>query len=126
MTDLNEIKIFLGISVERNEERISINQITYLKNVLQKFCVIDCKSIDTPLPLGVEYNALSSDKFFDAPCKNLIGCLMYVMLSTMLDLCFSINFLSRYQSKNTKRAVEIPEKGFKIRKRYFGIETYLC
>ena len=102
MTDLNEIKIFLGISVERNEETISINQITYLKNVLQKFGMSDCKSIDTPLPLKVEYDALSSDEFFDAPCKNLIGCLMYAMLSTRPDLCFSINFLSRYQSKNTK------------------------
>ena len=61
----------------------------------------DCKSIDTPLPLKVEYDALSSDEFCDAPCKILIECLMYAMLSTRPDLCFSINFLSRYQSKNT-------------------------
>ena len=27
---------------------------------------------------------------------------MYAMLSARPDLCFSINFLSRYQSKNTK------------------------
>ena len=47
MTDLNEIKISLGISVERNEETISMNQITYLKNVLQKFGMSDSKSIDT-------------------------------------------------------------------------------
>ena len=110
MTDLSEIKIFLGISVERNEETISINQITYLKDVLQKFRMSDCKSIVTPLPLKVEYDALSSDEFCDAPCKNLIRCLMYTMLSTRPDLCFSINFLSRYQSKNMKGLWKYLEK----------------
>lgn len=62
----------------------------------------DCKPIDTPLPLKIDFEALNSNEYYDAPCKNLIGCLMYAMLSTRPDLCFPVNFLSRFQTKNSK------------------------
>lgn len=102
MTDLNEVKIFLGIYVERNQGIISLQQTSYLKGILRKFGMEDCKAVDSPLPVKPDYIALNSKEQYDAPCKNLIGCLMYAMLSTRPDLCFAISFLSRFQSKNSK------------------------
>ncbi|CAK9816243.1 Copia protein [Anthophora plagiata] len=62
----------------------------------------DCKPISTPLPSKLDYIALNSDEKFEAPCRNLIGCLMYVMVCTRPDLCTAVNILSRYTNKNNK------------------------
>lgn len=102
MKDLNEINLFLGIRVERKDKVITLDQTTYLESVLKKFGMIDCKQISTPLPNKLDYKALNSDEHYDAPCKNLIGSLMYAMSCTRPDLCVSLNLLSRFQVKNNK------------------------
>lgn len=102
MKDMNEIKFFLGIKVERKGNIITLDQSSYLKTVLKRFNMSDCKDISTPLPTKLNYAGLDSDEYYDAPCKNLIGCLMYAMLCTRPDLCVALNLLSRYQKKNNK------------------------
>ncbi|KAK2577677.1 hypothetical protein KPH14_002049, partial [Odynerus spinipes] len=62
----------------------------------------DCKAVNTPLPSKLDYIALNSDEKFDAPCRNLIGCLMYVMICTRPDLSVAVNILSRYSNKNNR------------------------
>lgn len=83
MTDLKDIKFFLGIKVERGNEKISLDQSAYIKRVLEKFNMHDCKAVSTPLPSKLGYLALNSDKKYEAPCRNLIGCLMYIMVCTV-------------------------------------------
>jgi len=60
----------------------------------------DCKSVSTPLATKLNYELLNSDEWYDAPCRNLVGCLMYVMLCTRPDLVTAVNILSRYMNKN--------------------------
>lgn len=62
----------------------------------------ECNAISTPIPTNLNYKALEADEDCGAPCRNLIGCLMYVMLSTRPDLCATLNILSRYQNKSNK------------------------
>lgn len=102
MKDLKEIKFFLGINIERKDGIITLDQNTYLKTVLKRFNMVDCREVNTPLPTKLNYKALDSDEYYDAPCKNLIGCLMYAMLCTRPDLCLALNLLSRYQKKNNR------------------------
>jgi len=45
---------------------------------------------------------LNSDDTYDAPCRNLIGSLMYVMLCTRPDIAIAVNILSRYTNKNNR------------------------
>lgn len=75
MVDFSEIIIFLGIKVERTEDKIILDQISYLKFVLNKFSVNDCKSVETPLPIKLNYTALNFNKYiyYKILCKNLIG-----------------------------------------------------
>lgn len=100
MVDLHDIKLFLGIKIERTDNKITLNQSTYLKSILSKFNMSNCKSISSPLPNKINYTALNSEEFYEAPCKNLLGCLMYAMLCTRPDICAAVNILSRYQIKN--------------------------
>lgn len=102
MVDLKEINIFLGIKVSRNKNEIILDQSNYLQSVLTKFNMNDSKPVDTPLNIKLNYKELNSDEQYNAPCKNLIGCLMYAMICTRPDLCVAVNLMSRYQNKNNK------------------------
>lgn len=102
MVDMDEIRLFLGINVQRRHNEISIDQTIYLENVLKRFNMSDCNPVNTPLPVKLDSEALNSNEVFEAPSRNLIGCLMYAMQCTRPDLCTAINFLSRYQNKNNK------------------------
>lgn len=102
MVDLKEIKCFLGINVERCNNKVTLDQRSYIQTVLEKFNMSDCKTINTPLECKVDYDALNSGEITKAPCKNLIGCLMYIMACTRPDLSFTVNFLSRFGNKNNQ------------------------
>lgn len=102
MTDLQEIKLFLGIKVTRSNDMLMLDQSAYIKTILAKFGMQDCKPVKTPLESKLDYEALNSDDNYNAPCRNVIGCLMYIMLCTRPDLSTSVNILSRYTNKNNK------------------------
>lgn len=102
MVDLNQIKFFVGIKIERCKNRVTLDQSAYLKTVLSKFNMHECNPVSTPLPSKLNYVALNSNEKYDAPCRNLIGCLMYAMLCTRPDISIAVNILSRYMNKNNK------------------------
>lgn len=62
----------------------------------------DCNAVSTPLPSKLNYEALQSEESYEAPCRNLIGCLMYIMLCTRPDLSTSISILRRFTNNNNK------------------------
>lgn len=97
-----EIKHFIGIRIERSDKIIYLSQSAYIEKVLRKFNMNDCKPTSTPLPTHINYDELNSDENCDAPCRQLIGCLMYIMLCTRPDLSTAVNILSRYSNKNNK------------------------
>lgn len=103
MKDLNEVRLFLGIRVQRSKDTITLDQTNYLKSVLNKFNMAECKPVSTPLENKLNYVELNTDQSnSNLPCRNLIGCLMYAMLCTRPDLCITISILSRFQSKSNE------------------------
>ena len=101
MVDLKDISFFLGIKVKRKDDRLTLDQTAYINRLLEKFNIYECKPVSAPLPSKLDYSALNSDKC-EAPCRNLIGCLMYIMICTRPDLSTAVNILSRYTIKNNK------------------------
>jgi hypothetical protein len=99
MIDLKQISLFLGIRVIRSENEITLDQTIFLKNIVTKFNMSDCKPVATPLPVQINYEELNSNISYNAPCKNLVGCLMYAMLCTRPDMYAAINILSRKNNK---------------------------
>lgn len=51
----------------------------------------ECNPVSTPLPSKLDYVALNSNDKCEAPCRNLIGCLMYIMICTRPDLSIAVN-----------------------------------
>lgn len=103
MKDMGNLTQFLGINIRRTEDGIYLNQKNYLSNLLQRFGMDDCKESKTPMEAKVKMNKIENieDSFEieNKPIRELIGCLMYVMLGTRPDLSASVNFCSRLQSK---------------------------
>ena len=102
MTNLKDIKVFLGVRILRDNNKISLDQTSYINTVLHKFNIYDCKPNKTPLVEKLEFDKLDLDEYYDAPCQNLLGCLMYLMVCTTPDLSFTINVLRRFVNKNNR------------------------
>jgi len=100
MSDLGEILYFIGMKIEVGQDQISLSQSAYIKKVLSKFYMEDCKSVNTHLPKKLDYEMLNSDEIYNAPCRNLIVSLLYIMLCTRPNIITAINILSRYTNKN--------------------------
>lgn len=99
MVDLKEIKLFLGIKIMRKNNQICCDQSAYITTILSKFNMSDCKPVSSPVECNINYVALNSDETYDAPCRNAIGCLMYLMVCTRPDLSIAVNILSRFMNK---------------------------
>lgn len=104
MKDLGVISQYLGIQIEQNLELgyTELSQENYLKNVLKRFQMDNCKSINTPLDNNIDLKIFQSEENnveLQKLCRKIIGSIMYAALATRPDLCKSISILSRFQSK---------------------------
>lgn len=93
---------FLGLEIERQDKYIYISQKELIDKILKRFNMFDCKESYIPLPFSLKINL--DDKNQDElnlPYRELIGSLMYLMLGSRPDLCFSITYFSQYQHNYT-------------------------
>lgn len=100
MTDMGRASSFLGMQIEQNVEKgtIIVSQSQYLKRVLQKFGMQDCKPKSTPMEKGLHLELGDSNNCSNHPYRELIGCLTYAHCTTRPDLCAATGYFSRFQS----------------------------
>lgn len=100
MTDIGEVNNFLGMHIERNKEKrtMSIYQAQYLRNILSKFGMKDCKPISTPMEVNLDLRKVEGEPNSKIPYRELMGSLTYVTLTTRPDLCAATNYFGRFQS----------------------------
>ncbi|RLN29889.1 hypothetical protein C2845_PM05G00250 [Panicum miliaceum] len=53
MKELGELKYFLGLEVERTKKGLFLGQQKYAKDLLQRYEMLDCKPISTPMDANV-------------------------------------------------------------------------
>jgi hypothetical protein len=96
MKGLGEMSYFLGMEVQQNHRGIFIGQQKYAKEILRKFKVEECKSMNTPMNLKEKLcKEDGADKVDEAIYRSLIGCLMY-LTTTRPDIMHVISLLSRF------------------------------
>ncbi|KAK7590678.1 hypothetical protein V9T40_002291 [Parthenolecanium corni] len=99
MTDLGEIRNYLGIEVEysRGAKVMKLNQSKYINSLAEKYQVGQMRKSRTPmeknlnLPVSAECDSYVSDY------RSLIGALLFIGTGTRLDVSYAINYLSRFQ-----------------------------
>lgn len=104
MNNLGQIRYFLGMNIKQNitDKTTMINQTSYLKKVLKKFGLSNCKPSKTPMESNFHHEYLkrenSESDEIEKTCRKAIGSLMYAMLCSRPDICNAVSILSRYQT----------------------------
>lgn len=110
--DLGEAQYCLGIEIIRNKNEICLSQAGYIKSLLTKFGMTDCKGAVTPLTLGFKPAAVDQCCDRSLPYRELIGSLMYVAVATRPDIAHAVSVLSQfnnqYDQKTWTKANHIP------------------
>ena len=105
MKDLGEALVFIGLEIRRN--RVSgelwLGQLKYAASVLDRFKMSNCNPNLTSLErqrtsIGATSMAVAHDSPTNAPYRQAIGCLMFLMVGTRPDLAYAISKLSQHCS----------------------------
>jgi hypothetical protein len=96
MKDLGLMHYFLGLEVWQSPERIFLNQGKYAVEILKRFDMLECKSMNTPMETKLKLLVDTSSELIDATLyRQIIGSLMY-LTNTRPDICFVVNTLSLF------------------------------
>jgi hypothetical protein len=96
MKDLGLMHYLLGLEVWQSPERIFLNQGKYAVEILKRFDMLDCKSMNTPMEAKLKLLVDTLSELIDATLyRQIIGSLMYLM-NTRPDICFFVNTLSQF------------------------------
>jgi hypothetical protein len=86
----------LGLEVWQKCGEVFFGQGKYAIKILQKFGMMECKSMDTPMNVDIrKMKVPNSDPVDPSLYRQLIGSLMY-LVNTQPDICFVVNKLSQF------------------------------
>lgn len=98
-----DAECYLGLQIEYDREMkiMHIHQTAYAHSVLNKFKMVDCNAIKTPMDVNavIQANVANEGKQLPAanvPYRELIGSLMYLSVGTRPDIAFAVSKLSKY------------------------------
>ena len=96
MKDLGLVHYYLGLEVWQKRGEIFLGQGKYVVKILQKFGMMDCKSMATPMVTNLrKLRDSDSDPVDSSLYWQWIGSLMY-LVNTRLDIFFTMNMLSQF------------------------------
>ncbi|KAH9698769.1 hypothetical protein KPL71_024127 [Citrus sinensis] len=107
MKDLGPANKILGIQIyrNRNNRKIWLSQKNYLKTILRRFNMQDCKSISTPLPVNFKLsssmcpsNEAERKEMSRVLYASAVGSLMFAMICTRPDIAQAVGAVSRYMA----------------------------
>jgi hypothetical protein len=102
MTDLGKMKFFLGIEVTQSAGGIFICQRKFAREVLVRFGMDDCNSVQIPIIPGTKLTRDDGGAKIDSTYyKQMIGSLMY-MTTTRPDLTYAVSLISRFMEAPTE------------------------
>jgi len=123
MTDLGPVRCFLGIEIERDRPRrtLQIHQQRAVRKLLATYGFSQCNGHWTPQPMGSKLRRLDPDSdsetFPEASrptrmgnpldsdgkrrYQSIVGSLMWLMLCTRPDLAFTVSMLSKFNDRPT-------------------------
>ena len=84
---------------------MGLSQETYIKKMLKRYHMHDCKPMDTPVENNLSLSLDMCPKTLDKDEKmskvhysSTVGSLMYVMMCTRPNICHAVGLVSRFQS----------------------------
>ena len=122
MKDLGASNFNLGMEIKRDRKKrkLWLNQRKYVKTILQRFNMQECKPVKVPIHVGVKLSTDQCPKTHEekedtsrVPYASVVDSLMYVMVCTRPDIAHAVGIFSRYMSKPRKEHWKIVKRVFK-------------
>lgn len=98
--NLGNLKSCIGINVTRGKDFLKLDQSDYVKRLLKRFGMENCKPVSTPMMVNCKFENNSEtlcDETYEY--RELMGCLMYLSVCTRPDISFACSQLSQYNTK---------------------------
>jgi transposase InsO family protein len=119
MKDLGEAQFILGIQIQRDRarRRISLSQSEYIKTILNRFDMAECKPVRSPMAVGtkllreepstpsvIDHQQADpqEDDMAEVPYAQAVGALMYAAMGTRPDIAYCTTSLSQFMQKPTR------------------------
>ncbi|KAE8683472.1 hypothetical protein F3Y22_tig00111208pilonHSYRG00305 [Hibiscus syriacus] len=111
MKDLGSTNKNLGIQIHRDKSnrKIWLSQKNYLKKILSRFSMQDCKPISTPLPINFKLSSSMSPSSEEermemsrVPYASAVRSLMFAMICTRPGIAQAMGVVSRYIANPVK------------------------
>ncbi|GJU43651.1 zinc finger, CCHC-type containing protein [Tanacetum coccineum] len=116
MKDMGEADVILGIKIKREKKGIVITQSHYSEKILKKFNCKDCSPVSTPMDLVEKLKPNTGKPVDQLEYSRAIGCLMYAMTSTRLDIAYAVCRLSIFTSNPSRQHWQAITRVFKYLK----------
>ncbi|CAI7857537.1 unnamed protein product [Closterium sp. NIES-54] len=108
-TDHGELHSYFGLQITRNRARrtITLTLSHMVHQVIQRFSFPFSSPLPTPLSTRHSLSAPPLEKSVEprGPYPELVGCLMYLMTRTRLDLSYPLSLLAHYVAPGRHRKV---------------------
>ncbi|GJZ35369.1 zinc finger, CCHC-type containing protein [Tanacetum coccineum] len=102
MKKMGEADVILGIRIKHESNGIAISQSHYIEKVLKKFNYFDCSLASSPTDTSEKLMPNNGQTISNLEYSRVIGCLMYAMTYTRLDIAFVVSKLSRIWQKKMR------------------------
>nr|GFA86782.1 retrovirus-related Pol polyprotein from transposon TNT 1-94 [Tanacetum cinerariifolium] len=116
MSMMGQMSFFLGLQVSQSPGGIFINQSKFALEILKKFRMDSCDSVDTPmmdrLKLDEDPSGIPVDQ---TRFRSMVGSLIYLTASRP-DLVFAVCMCARYQAKPAKKHLKALKRVFQYLK----------
>lgn len=104
--DIGKLERCLGMDFIIDEKGILVHHKNYIEEILERFQMSDCNPVSTPLDPGtklVKDNTWQDSDGEKPPYRELVGCLLYLAISTRPDISHTASLLGQFNdcfSKN--------------------------
>lgn len=101
ITELGDLRFFLGLQVRKKNGRYSLNQRSYIIKVLSRFRMENAKTSRIPMMTGFLQQKEEELMQNQGEFQNLIGCLVYIAVNTRPDVAIATSILGQRVSNST-------------------------
>jgi hypothetical protein len=99
MTNMGPLHFFLGLEISQDDFGIKLSQAKYVRDILDRFHMMDCKSSPTPFLFGIRLEDGGDTPIVDNTLyRNLVGSLFYIT-HTHPSISYVVGEVSRYMQE---------------------------
>jgi hypothetical protein len=116
MSLLGELSFFLGLQIRQSNQGIFISQTKYIREMLKRFGIEDCKPVITPMQTNCKLSKDDDSKSTDQrQYRSMIGSLLYVTTSRP-DVMQTVGQVAQFQATPKESHVLAVKRIFKYLK----------